>query len=220
PSSWAASTPSAGTPTAASHDPSLTARAATANASDIAADPVHPTIQRRCSPTGRSGVSGSWTGSDRSAAGGSDDSAVTDSTASRYTNICSFLQGVDRTVVLAGLLGLPALPGRPAALEEVGGNPLGGLGQLGVATAVTAAGRRRARLLGRLQVLERRWLHARLPVPVHLAHDLGQPGRVEALAQVDGDDVAVDVDGVDLAGGEELAGQRRRRGHTVGVGDR
>src|SRR5690606_33228925 len=54
----------------------------------------------------------------------------------------------------------------------------------------------------------------------HLAHDLGQPGRVEALAQVDGDDVAVDVDGVDLAGGEELAGQRRRRGHTVGVGDR
>ena len=120
-------------------------------------------------------------------------------------------------------LRLPALAGGPAALEQVHRHPLGRLGEGGVTAAVAAGGRRRGRrgrLLLRLQVLERRRRHPRLPVLVEVAHDVGQPVRRGALGQVDGDDVGVHVHARRLAGGEQPAGQLGGRARAEGVGRR
>ena len=71
-----------------------------------------------------------------------------------------------------------------------------------------------------LEVLERRRRHARLPVLVEVAHDVGQPLRRGALGQVDGDDVGVDVHPGGLPGGEQAPGQLGGRTGTEGVGRR
>ena len=69
PSSIAASMPSIGTPTAASHEPVVTARAVRASASDIPAGPTHPIVRPRSNPaSGNIEANTSSTGKHRSRA--------------------------------------------------------------------------------------------------------------------------------------------------------
>ena len=257
PSSLAASSPIAGVPTNAAHDPVPIAREITPSASDHAAVPLHPTTRPRCRPaSGRSGANTSSTGRQRSRAGTSKGTVVTRRVglpppqttehvfgapdgASWHRARAEFVAARGawlREACLAplsraswrrwsrGTLGSQAPVQLCVAFQRANAALLRSSRWAGIfwaaaeswrtAAVATVTARRGcrcgARLLGRL-LLEGRRLDARLPVPVHLTHDVGQARRVVALGDVDGHDVAVDVHRIDLAGGEQLPGERRRR---------
>ena len=198
------------------------ASAARATASDVAAMPRHDTARPRGrAPSGSSGISGPATGRVRWRARVVGATAAARSMPGVYERTFETASGRvvgGRQPCLAFQRSRAARP-RSSRCHR---HPLGGLGEGGVTAGVAGrpARRRRGRLLLGLEVLERRGRHARLPVLVEVADDVGQPLRRGALGQVDGDDVGVHVHPGGLPGGEQAPGQLGGRTGTEGVGRR
>jgi len=64
------------------------------------------------------------------------------------------------------------------------------------------------------------WLNPRKPVAIHLGDDIVETGIIGALGDIDGDDVGVDVDRVDLPRAQESTCKYCTGTVTIGVVDR
>ena len=117
------------------------------------------------------------------------------------------------------MLGTPLGQCGPTALAQDVGHQLL-VGRRAGSPACIARIAARGSDLGRRLGDEHRRFHARFPVLVQLANDVGEPLTGEAAAQVHGDHVAVHVQAVQLAGGEQPTSQLGSGAGTDGVGRR